>query len=80
MLLLILAIATAINIIFIFSKIKKKRFEDAMFDGAILITLSFLFGQTLGGLSIATVASCIISIYLYIYPPDFIKDIKKWLK
>lgn len=68
---LIMGIATAFNILVIFKKTELKRYTDAFFDGGILITLSMVFGGSLGGMMVATVASAVISIYFMFNPPSF---------
>jgi phosphoglycerol transferase MdoB-like AlkP superfamily enzyme len=66
---LILGIVVAFNMIVIYVKIRAKRFLDALLDFLMLLILSLVFGGTYSGLVVATVASFIISIYLFINPP-----------
>ena len=70
---IIIGIVTAINMIVIISKVKRKRFEDAVFDTVLLITVAALFSGSYGGMVVAMIASMTISIYLYAYPPMFFK-------
>jgi len=68
----VMGIAAAFNILIIFKKIEKGRHQDAFFDGALLVVLSLVFGGSLGGMLVATVASAIISLYfLYNEPKIF---------
>jgi len=69
---LVMGIAAAFNILIIFKKIEKKRRQDAFFDATLLVVLSLVFGGSLGGMLVATVASAIISLYfLYNEPKIF---------
>ena len=70
---IIIGIVTAINMIVIISKVKRKRYEDAIFDTAFLITVAVLFSGSYGGMVVAMIASMTISIYLYAYPPMFFR-------
>ena len=74
---IIMGMATAFNVLIIFRKIELKRFQDAMFDAGLLIMLSLVFGSTLGGMMVATVASAIISIYFLFNQPNVLKAFKK---
>ena len=65
----LLGIATAFNFIVLKMKIESKRYGDATLDIIAILILSFIFGGTLGGMMIAMVASAVISLYLYFYPP-----------
>ena len=70
----IIGIVTAVNMLIIISKIKRKRYEDAIFDVLFLITVAILFSGSYGGMVVAMIASMIISIYLYAYPPVFFRE------
>ncbi len=59
------------NILIIKWKAEKKRYEDAIFDAAILVLLSWVFSGSYGGLVVATISSAIISLYLIASPPKF---------
>ena len=65
----IIGIAVAFNFLVIKYKLEKKRFADAALDIILLTVVSFLFAGSFGGLVVATVASAIISIVLFIFPP-----------
>ena len=67
---IIMGIATAFNIIIIMWKFQHDRTTDAIFDAVLLVLLGWVFGGSLGGLAIATIASAIISLYLMVNPPD----------
>jgi hypothetical protein len=64
-------LATAINFLFIYYKLQVERFEDAVVDIGIFLCIAFLFAGTMGGMVIGMIASAIISIYLWFYPPKF---------
>ena len=69
---LLIGIAAAFNFLIIKSKLQRKRYEDALLDGAVLLTLSVIFGQTLGGMVIATIGSAIVSLAFMVSPPTFL--------
>jgi len=52
-------------------KLEAGRYGDVALDFLALTVLSIFFGHTLGGMIIVIFSSLIISIYLYIYPPEF---------
>lgn len=70
---LIIGIAVAFNMLVIKYKFEKSRFADAFLDLSLLVVLSFLFMGSYAGLVVSTVASAIISIYLYFVPPKLPK-------
>ena len=65
----IMGIAVAINVIVIKFKIDRERYSDAFLDATILVALGFVFMGTITGLQIATVASSLVSLYLWFSPP-----------
>ena len=69
--LIIIGIVTALNLIILKLKFEQGRWGDMALDFLALATLSAFFGQTLGGMVIAMISSLIISVYLYIFPPEF---------
>jgi hypothetical protein len=74
---LIIGTALAFNVLVIKYKLEKHRISDAILDGSVLIALSLFLGSTLGGMQIATVASAIVSIYLWFYPPKMMLSSKQ---
>lgn len=77
---LVIGIVTALNLIFIKMKFEKHRYEDGIFDLAILALLTVVFGGSYGGLVVGTVASLVISIYFYANPPKFVTPLVNKLK
>ena len=75
---LMIGVATAFNFLIIKWKLEKKRFADAAFDIGILIILSVIFGGTLGGMTIAMIASAIVSLYLIWKPPVLPKAFRRF--
>lgn len=73
--LLIIGIATGFNFFVLKLKADANRWADLTFDIAVLIALSYLFGGTMGGMTIAMIASFLVSIALYFSPPKFLQDI-----
>ena len=71
----LIGIAAAFNLLVILKKLEAKRYQDASFDAAFLFLLSVMFGGTLGGMIVATIASAFTSMYLYINPPSFLPNI-----
>ena len=77
---LVIGIVTALNLIFIKMKFEKRRYEDGIFDLALLALLTVVFGGSYGGLVVGTVTSLVISIYFYASPPRFIGPLINKLK
>jgi len=80
-LMLIAGICTAGNILILKVKIERKRYSDALLDGLIFVALGFVFMGTVTGLQIAVIASSVVSLWLWFFPPkeffgDFIKSIQ----
>ena len=75
---IVMAIFTSANLGFIKLKLEQDRNADAAVDAVVLVVLAYVFGGSIMGLSVATVASGLISLYLYISPPD--KLIEKYSK
>ena len=71
--LIVIGFVTAANFLILKVKAEQNRWADLSFDIFILVTLSFLFSGTLGGLTIAMVSSFTVSIYLYFFPPNLKK-------
>jgi hypothetical protein len=69
MTLIIIGIVTALNFMFIYMKIQQERYEDAALDVILFVVIVFLFAGTLGGMTVGMIASCIMSIFLYVNPP-----------
>lgn len=73
----IIAIAVAFNFLVIKYKFEKKRFADGILDVSLLTIISFLFAGSFGGLVVATIASAIISVFLFFFPPKLPSFSKK---
>jgi hypothetical protein len=72
----IAGVAVAANLLVIHQKIKRERYSDAALDGFLLVMIAIVFSGTISGLMIGTVASSIVSIYLWFSPPkEYFKDI-----
>lgn len=76
----IMGIAVAANIIVIKWKFENDRTEDAALDLGLLILIGIVFQKTISGLMIGTIASALISIYLFFSPPKKLIDKIKKLK
>lgn len=68
---LILGLVVAINFIIIKMKLDKKRWEDAVFDIAVLLIIMALFRGSFAGLIVGSVASLFMSLYFFASPPTF---------
>ena len=80
---LLIGIAAAFNFLIIKWKLEKKRYEDAILDVVVLLSLSAMFGGTMGGMVIATIGSAIVSLTFIAKPPQFLKNsnfIEEWKK
>jgi len=66
---LLIGLAVAANIIFILVKFNLKRYSDAILDFILLSVVTMVFSGSYGALVVGTVASVVISIYLYFAPP-----------
>ena len=80
MFLLIIGIATAVILMVIKYKVEKERYLDAILDLFTLSILSFIFMGTYDGLVVSTIASAIISVYLYFVPPKIPERVTKWFE
>lgn len=69
--LFIIGIVVALNIVIILNKFKLGRVEDGIFDTFLLLVVTIVFMGSYAGLVVATVASLLISIYLWASPPKF---------
>lgn len=72
---LAIGIVSALNLIIIVSKFRRKRYEDGIFDVVLFACLTLLFSGSLGGMTIAMIGSFIVSLYLLIFPPTFFRDV-----
>jgi uncharacterized membrane protein len=70
---LLIALATAFNLLIIKHKLEKHRYEDGITDLVILAVLTVVFGGSYGGLVVATITSAIISLYFLANPPHFFR-------
>lgn len=77
---IIIGLATALNFIVIKMKLERKRYEDAVFDFIMLITLATLFSGSYAGMVVAMVSSLVISAYLLFSPPKLASGFLQGLK
>ena len=66
---ILIGFAVFFNIAFIKWKYDRKRYSDAALDSALMLGVMFLFSGSYGALVIGTIASALVSIYLFISPP-----------
>ena len=67
--LLLLTLATIINLFTIQWKLSRGRYKDVIIEISIIVILSSLFGGTLMGMAIATSVSAAWSAYTIIFNP-----------
>lgn len=66
---LIIGVVTFLNLIILKIKLERERYFDLAVDVAGIVVLNYLFGGTLGGMTIAMVSSLLLSLYLLAFPP-----------
>jgi hypothetical protein len=71
--LIAIGIAVAFNFIIILVKMSRQRFADAALDALFLGGVSYLFSGSFNALTVGTIASAIVSIYLLAFPPKLDK-------
>ena len=71
---LVFGLATAANLAVIKFKLERYRYADAAVDATMLVLLAYVFGGSIAGLAVATVASAFLSMYLLVSPPDILLD------
>lgn len=69
--LLIISVAVFLNFGLLVWKWNAKRYGDLLVDVGTLVALSYLFGGTMGGMTIALCAGAMMSIFLIFYKPKF---------
>jgi hypothetical protein len=71
MLMLSAIIATVLNIVLLLTKFKRKRYQDAALDLALLVSVIYVFKGSEMMLLIGIFSSLCISIYLWFWAPNF---------
>ena len=66
-----IGLVTALNLIIIKIKWEKERYGDAIMDVSTIAIMNILIGTSVNGAIIAMIASLVISIYLWFFPPSF---------
>ncbi len=66
---LIVAIATFINLVVIYVKIQMKKYEHAIVDAGLFMLIVYLFNGSVAGMQVGMIASALMSIFLLIFPP-----------
>ena len=69
--LLIVSIAVFLNFALLLWKFNHERYADLLIDICVLCALAYLFGGTMGGMTIALCAGAMMSLYLLVSPPKF---------
>jgi len=71
MALLIIGLAVSLNLIIILIKFNRRRFLDGVLDASLLVIVAIVFGGSFNALVVGTVASTVVSVYLWCSPPTF---------
>ena len=66
---ILVGVAVFFNIAFIKWKFDRKRYADAGLDLTLLVIVMILFSGSYGALVVGTLASALISIFLFFSPP-----------
>lgn len=66
---ILVGVAVFFNIAFIKWKFDRKRYADATLDLILLILVAILFSGSYAALVVGSVASALVSLYLYVSPP-----------
>jgi len=72
---ILISIATVFNLFILKWKVEQSRYQDAIFDGAVLLGLATVFSHSFSGMVVATISSAMVSLILIKYPPTFLP---KW--
>lgn len=70
---ILIGIAVFFNIVVILWKIDRARYSNATLDAALLVTVAIVFSGSYGALVVGTVASALVSVYLFISPPKVVQ-------
>lgn len=70
---ILIGFAVFFNIVVIMWKIDRHRYYNAALDAALLVLVTIVFSGSYGALVVGTIASALISIYLFILPPKAIQ-------
>ena len=73
-LILAMGIVTFFNLVILKIKFEQGRTADLALDVISLVILSYLFGNTITGMLVAMIASFIMSVYLWFFPPKFLQS------
>ena len=78
---ILVGILVFFNLVFIVWKFDHARYADAFLDTFLLILVAAFFSGSYGALVVGTIASALVSIYLFFSPPKFrfINSIKESL-
>lgn len=69
-----MGIVTFFNLVILKIKFEAGRTADLILDIASIFVLSYIFGGTVTGMLVAMIASGIMSVYLWFWPPKFMQS------
>ena len=70
---ILVGVAIFFNIAFIKWKFDRERYADVALDLSLLVAVAILFSGSYAALVAGTIASALVSLYLYFSPPKFPK-------
>ncbi len=70
---ILIGIAVFFNIVVILWKIDRARYSNAALDTALLVAVTIVFSGSYGALVVGTIASALVSVYLFISPPKVVQ-------
>jgi hypothetical protein len=73
----ILGLVLAFNILVIYAKLTHNRLADGLLDAGLLTLVTYVFSNSTDALIIGTIASAVISIFLYFSPPKIFQEEKE---
>ena len=68
---ILVGFAVFFNIAFVIWKFERARYADALLDVSLLVLVAILFSGSYAALVAGTVASALVSLYLFFSPPRF---------
>lgn len=68
---ILVGVAVFFNIAFVIWKFEKARYADAILDTTLLVLVAILFSGSYAALVAGTIASALVSLYLFFSPPKF---------
>lgn len=71
--LILMGICVFFNFVVIIRKFRKARYADASLDTALFVIVMFMFSGSYNALVVGTIASALVSVYLFFNPVYILK-------